>query len=210
MFRKTKPVGFRKWLTLENLKSSILEAAGDGSFPDKVYSYLSAALEVPIEKLERESWESTVLTLLKNQSKPIDVPILKNAPTNLKPVDWEYEGRTWFYYAHILSSAYGWSLEYIAELDPAEAMSLIQEIFTDDQLEKEFNYSLSELAYQYDKNTKKSNFKPMKRPYWMRPLAPTEVKKVRIRRDMLPQGRIIDMSGMPPQYQIPGLEVERK
>jgi len=76
-----------------------------------------------------------------------------------------------------------------------EAFAHIQEILTDRQLEQEFFYSLSEIAYPYNKATKKGEFKPMPRPYWMRP-AVRPTKTIRIKRNLLPVGYGVDASGL--------------
>jgi hypothetical protein len=212
MFFQTKPPGFRKWLDLENKKSTFLEAVESEAFPDKVYAYLSTALAIPVKRLDKKSWENTVRSLLKESIRFIpshDLPILRDAPKDSKPVDWDYPERTWFFYSHMLAKAYGWTLEYIAKLGVNEALAYLQEILTDDHLDREFEYGLSEMAYPYNKSSKKSEFKPMKRPYWMKQSAPKEIKRFKIRRDSLPVGRIVDISGLPAQYAIEGLEVER-
>ena len=210
MFGKTKPIGFRKFVTLEKRKQIFLSATGDESFPEKVFSYLSVALDVPVSRLEGKDWQKVIRSLLSykgHQLKPL--PLLEGAQKDSKPVDWDYDGRSWAYYSHLLSKAYGWTLEYIAEMDVDEALSHLQEILTDEHLDREFLYSLSEVAYPFNASTKKSEFKPMKRPYWMQPAVPTTIKKVKIRRDMLPQGLIKDMSGLPSEFQIPELHAEK-
>jgi hypothetical protein len=131
--------------------------------------------------------------------------MLRDSPKESKPVDWDYDGRTWAYYSHLLAKAYGWTLEYVAEMDVNEALAHLQEIMTDDHLEKEFTYSLSEVAYPYNKSTKTSNFKPMTKPYWMRPPM-KQIPTYKIRRDMLPQGRIVDLAGNPSQFSTEGRE----
>jgi hypothetical protein len=201
MFKKTKPLGFRKWLELENLKSKFVEAAEKSDFPEKVYAYLSAALDVPAGKLQKNGWENTVLSLMKSVSDyPLkQIPLLKDAPKEKNEEDWTYEGRTWFYYAHLISNAYGWTLDYIANLDPNEALAHLQEIMTSEFLQKEFAYGLSEVAYPYNPSTKKSEYKAMSRPYWMR-LKKKEVKKTRMKRNLLPIGVGVDVSGLPKEY----------
>lgn len=201
MFKKTKPLGFRKWLELENLKSKFVEAAEKSNFPERVYAYLSAALDIPVNKLRKDGWENTVLSLMKSiSSYPLkQIPILVDAPKEKKEEDWSYEGRTWFYYSHLISSAYGWTLEYIASLDPNEALSYLQEILTSEYLQKEFAYGLSEIAYPYNASSKKSEYKPMTRPYWMR-LKKKEIRKTRMKRDLLPIGVGLDVSGLPKEY----------
>lgn len=213
IFAKTKPPGFRKWITLENLKSKLIEGADSTDFPDKMFAYLSASFEIKPEKLEKKTWrECFELFGSANDrfSVKINIPIIRDAPKDGEETDWEYEGRTWYYYSHLLATAYGWDLEYIANLGVEEAFAHIQEILTDSHLEKEFMYSLSEIAYPYNKSTKKGEFKPMRRPYWMKPLAPREVKKIKMRKDFIPMGKIIDISGLPEEFQIEGLVTEKK
>lgn len=205
-------VGFRKWILLENKKTDILKATEDESFPEKVYSYLSVAVDSPIKKLENKDWQNTLLAMtdaMQRFAPDSSLPLLQGSPKNEKPADWDYEDRAWAYHSHVLSKAYGWTLEYIADLEVNEALAHLQEIYVDEQLEQEFEYGLSEVAYQYEKSTKTSKFVPMKRPYFMRPKISTAIKKVRIRRDMLPIGRIIDISGMPEEFAIPGLVTEK-
>jgi hypothetical protein len=204
MFQATKPLGFRKYLDLENKKSILISAAEDGTFPDKVYAYLSAALMIPVKRLEKRDWESTVQSLLKESAKFTpnrELPIFKDSPKESKPVEWDYEGRTWNYYAHLLAQAYGWTLEYIAELGVDEAFAHLQEILTDEHLDREFIHGLSEISYKYNKSTNTSNYVPLKRPYWMK-ASVKPIKKTKIRRDLLPMGMGIDLSGMPPEYGI--------
>jgi len=205
-------IGFRKFINLENKKIKIVSATEDESFPEKVYSYLSVAFDIPVKKLEKKDWQKTLLDMteaMRNFAPDSSLPLLQGSPQKEKPADWDYEDRAWAYHSHVLAKAYGWTLEYIAELGVNEALAHLQEILVDEQLEDEFMYGLSEVAYPYNKSTKKSEFKPMKRPYFMRPSISSAIKKVRIRKDMLPQGRIIDVSGMPEEYAIPGLVTEK-
>lgn len=197
----TAKLSFRKWLTLEEAKKKIQSATESGEFPDKVFDCLSVALSQPAN--EKEAWENSVLSLsrvLKDTVPNQSLPLIKDAPTESgKPASWDYDGRGWFLWANMLCKAYGWTLEYVAELDFNDALALIQEILTDEQLEKEFYYGLSEVAYPFNKSTKKSIFKPMPRPYWMKAVSPP-IKMQRYRADMLPQGMVIDTSGMPLNY----------
>lgn len=205
MFPKTKPLGFRKYIELENLKSQLIKEAESEAFPDKVFAYLSASLSISVKRLEKKSWEDTVKSLLKEASRfspDRELPMLKDAPKEPgEKVQWDYPNRTWNYYSHLLAQAYGWTLEYIANLDVDEALAHLQEILTDEHLEHEFVYSLSEIAYPYSKASKTSTFKPMKRPYWMR-VAVKPIRKMRMRRSLLPVGAGIDLSGMPDEYGI--------
>jgi hypothetical protein len=186
-------------LELEAQKKKIQEATGSGEFPDRVFAYLSVASTVN----EGEAWTDTVSTLLKcfrefapNQ----DLPLIKDATGEKgKPSSWDYEGRGFWLWANVLCKAYGWTIEYVSDMDYNDAFTLLQEILTDEQLDKEFTYSLSEIAYPYNKSTKKNHFKPLPRPYWMKAVV-SEIKKVKFHKEFLPQGMVIDTSGMPLEY----------
>jgi hypothetical protein len=210
--QKAKPLGFRQWIICEDHKNQVFESAGDGEFPTKIIAYLSAVFDIPEEKLEAKDWVECLKLFEEalTRSPKIDVPIIKNAPREGKDVDWQYAGRNLYYYSHLLASSYGWSLEYVADLGVEEALSLIQEILTEEYLDREFTYSLSEVAYPYNSSTKKSVYKPMPKPYWMKPLVPTMPKRVRMRRDLLPQGLIMDVSGLPDEFKIEGLETVKE
>jgi len=68
----------------------------------------------------------------------------------------------------------------------------------DDQLDREFIYGLSEIAYHYDKNTKTRKFVPLPRPHWMREKI-QPVKKFPILKAMMPMGNIISDGVLPPE-----------
>lgn len=202
----TAKLSFRTWLILEEAKKKIQQTTESGEFPDRVFDCLSVVSVAD----QKELWQSTVLSLsnvLRDTVPNQNLPLIKDAPKeNNKPVSWDYDGRGWFLWANMLCKAYGWTLEYVAELDFNEALALIQEILTDEQLEHEFTYSLSEIAYPYNKSTKKSVFKPMPRPYWMK-MSTQPVKIMKMRKDVLPVG-LIDDSGVPKEYRF--MNVQKK
>lgn len=199
--RQPSKLGFRKFIELEQLKSEVTEAAESGDFPDRVFAYLSAVFGKVNEK---EGWQKTLVHLSEAQSKTVKIyiPIVKDSPKSGKEVEWNYAGRDWFFYSHLLAKAYGWTLEYISDLEVNDAFAHIQEILTDEQIEREFYHGLSEVSYRYDKSTKKSNYVPMKRPYWMRPVAPNVIKKVKIKKSLLPVGVIKNLHGLPEEYNL--------
>jgi hypothetical protein len=80
-----------------------------------------------------------------------------------------------------------------------DALSKIQEIIVEDQLEKEFFYGLSEVAYHYDKSTKTSKFVPMPRPHWMR-AQPKPIQRFKIPVSMMPMGVVIMDNVLPEEY----------
>ena len=194
-------LGFRKYLELEQLKKNVVEAVDDRRFPNAVLAYLSTALSIDFEK---KPWEETVQAFIKDViSYQLDksIPIIGTSPKKADKKDaWDYENRTWSQYAHIIAQAYGWTLDYIAELDPNEAFALVQEILTDEQLNKEFTHSLSELSYKYNKSSKSSSYVPMKRPYWMRPSYSESPKKIKVKRSLLPVGAGVDLTGLPKEF----------
>jgi len=108
----------------------------------------------------------------------------------VEDVAWNYAGRAWYLYAHMLSSKYGWSLEYTSNLKLDDALPAIQEILLEEQLEKEFQWTMSERSSYYDDKSKTSKANPLPRPDWMnRHIDPKkELKVTQIPVDMLPMG----------------------
>lgn len=185
----------KAWLILEDLYIKILKAAeeGDGEgFISFLYSYLSAAFDVP--EIEYSWYEiARAFTTNHNHNRPsINFPILRLAKEKKEFLEngWEYPERTWFMWMHLLAGKYGWSIEYIANLEIDNAIALLQEILVDAQLDKEFQWSMSEIAYPYNEATKKSKFQPLDRPEWMQPVS-KEVQKVKIRASELPVGLVL-------------------
>ena len=80
---------------------------------------------------------------------------------------WEYDGRSEYFWIYVLSKNFGWSIEYIDNLDINDAVALLQEIEVDKHLEKEFVWSMSELAYPLQPDNKTRQYKPLERPVWM-------------------------------------------
>lgn len=120
-------------------------------------------------------------------------PILEENKKEIIRFPWEYQGRAWFFWLNLFASNYGWSEESVSEMDIDSALGLYQEILVDSQFQKEWEWSLSEIAFPYNSSTKKQEYKPLARPNWMLPETPKELPKVKIRRDMLPVGNIIDV-----------------
>lgn len=190
-------LNFRTYLKLEQLKKQLSEAVESGEFPDRVFSFLSTA---SARHNPNAPWQNTVFCFLqtvKDTQPDSKLPLIKGVPQGKgKDAPWEYEGRSWAHWSHILARAYGWTLEYIGDLDYNEALARVQEILTEEQLEHEFYYGLSEVAYPYNKSIKKSVYKPLPRPYWMKVNVPPPAKQ-KFHRSMLPVGLVQDISGMP-------------
>jgi hypothetical protein len=196
---KIHRVKFRKWTELEDLREQIVKAAEDiaEGFPNKFYAYLSAALGVEEEEIACLSWIDCVELFYSIHAinlPPSNLPLVSVKAKEKKPVKigWDYPGRFWYLYANKIAHAYGWTMEYIAELEINDALAMVQEILTDDQLEREFYWGLSEIAYPYNKSTKQNRYQPLERPQWMLPV-PEKPKQIRIRRSLLPEGMIINV-----------------
>ena len=193
-------VKFRRWTELEDLREQVARAADENAdeFPKKIYAYLSVALDVKEDEISGLSWIECVSLFYATHEKNLPSSTLPLVSVKVKEskhvkIEWDYPGRTWYLYAHLLANAYGWTLDVIGELEINDALALIQEVLTDEQLEREFLWGMSEVAYPYNKSTKQSKYHPLPRPNWMLPEV-QEIKKVKIPKSMMPQGLILDAS----------------
>lgn len=185
----------KAWLRLEDLREEITEAAGREDregLVAKIYSYLSVAISANIA-FSKISWFDIVgayVELIKLNRPIYEFPLLRMVNDIKEKIGWNYKGRTWYAWAHTLSEAYGWSLEYIAELDIDDAIALIEEIAVKDQLEKEWEWALSEKSVSYDKQGK-GTFKELPRPSWMIDVTIHMPRKSPIKKSMIPVGNVI-------------------
>lgn len=102
----------------------------------------------------------------------------------------EYEGRELAIIVDMIARAYGWSEAEIFNLNPQAAACYVQEIQLEDWNSAEFNYVLSEIAYD-----EKGHYKPYPELSWHRKMVgPTveEAKKVKMPARFVPDGVIID------------------
>ena len=184
---------FKDWLELEDIRSRIKDAA-DQSENDKVSSllcsYLSAALcrgnwgKLPWEEILNDYAFAVNLHTPAKDFRIFSVDSKKKA--------FLINDSSWYSWSSILATTYGWSLEYIADLDVDNAISLIQETLYNDQLQKEWEWALSEKSVHYDAGTKKSKFKALDRPRWMQPKQEVrELETSKMRSDMIPPGIVI-------------------
>ena len=189
----------RAWLDLEDLYTQILEAAEAGNkekFTSSLYCYVSTAFSIPIDDVKGLVWNeiARAFTQSHNYNRlDYQFPVLRRIKEKRKATQegWEYPGRSWFIWLHLLVKLSGWQVQYIENLDPNTAIGLLQEIFIDEQLDKEFLWSMSEIAYPYSEATKKSSFHPLDRPEWMKPKVTDEVPKVKFKRSDLPMGLVL-------------------
>lgn len=194
-FRFSK-MTLKKWIELEDIKENIAEVRGD--FVTSIYKYLNRA--VGFRWLwGKLKWQTTIeiMGLINALSAPTNksLPLLtssKSPHKNNESIAWEYEGRTLYYWGHLLAKEYGWNLDYIKNMDIDTVLALIQEILISEQLAKEFQWGLSEMAYSYNADTKKSRFIPLDRPNWMLPsIDESKIKPVKIRASHVPMGLVI-------------------
>jgi len=189
---------FRKWAELEDKKYSVIKAAeqGDDSLYLSVYDYISAALTIHPKDYSKIFWRDVidVFTGIHNVTAPDkNLPIIKKQYDKKSQSDaWDYDGRLWFFYSQIIARTFGWSVKEIASLPVDDALAYVQEILTDDQLDREFLWSTSELAYKQDSITKQTIPIKLSRPYWMLPeFGVKEKKLIKIPVNLLPMGLVI-------------------
>lgn len=187
----------KTWLALEDIKQKFGSSWRDENF-SLLLQQIASYFHLSIPELDKIEWETLTwleiaqaffqieFTNLPN----LEYPILKVSNAKRKAFDWDYHGRSWYTWLHILASRYHWAIEYIAELEVDDAIALLQEILSDQQNEREWEWQLSEVAYRYDKSTKKSHLVPLPRPNWMAPVTP-EIQKIKMKRSYLPVGNVI-------------------
>jgi hypothetical protein len=198
-FIRFREIGFQTWCELEEIRNKLNKTVETGTFSELIIAYVSTVLLLPRFILRKLFWlqVTQLFSLAVNSTRPtLKLPILITKHTDEgRKVSWDYEGRTWFYYSHLLAQNYGWKLDYIGKLSVDTVIAHIQELLTSQQLENEFSWAMSEIAYPYDKASKTQKFKPLKRPYWMLEEV-REIKKIKILKSSLPVGLVQDVGGM--------------
>lgn len=191
----------RGWAVLDDKQRSIKKAAEEGNY-SAIPFYIFEIIELCVEGFDRNSFWMDVAELynkvqLTNQPTK-NFPILTSKEKG-KEMPWEYEGRSWYFWLNLFAKTYGWDEEKIGSMDIDDAIGLYQETQIDEQLRQEWEWGLSELSYEYNKSTRKSHFKPLPRPSWMKPIAParTVIKKTKIPAAMMPQGQIVFLDETP-------------
>lgn len=193
-YEYTRPP-LRKWLALEDERVNLYNAIASRNIENIAQSIISAvsfALDIPNKKLENRPWYeigSALLIIFSANTPKFDFPFLR-AKIQDKKDTWDYQGRTWYIWVDLFAERYGWDVETIANLDVDDAIALAQETAVDHQLEKEWDWMTSWVAYQGE-----NGFKPLDRPSWMasnrEPFIP---KKMKIRKEFMPVGIIVRFS----------------
>lgn len=164
---------------------------------DYLFGYLALS-----SGISKEQWGSCspleladgFLCLVQLNNVQLDLPLFSGVPEREEKV-YDYRGRFIATWVTRLARMYGWTAQYILEsLFPEEAVCYLQEVEIQDFNEREFAYSLSELAYRYDKGTKTSRYVPLKKPGWMvAKKREAEVEEPKIPAAFIPQGIVIDL-----------------
>jgi len=183
---------FKKWLELEDIRSRIKDAADQSEnekVSDLLCSYLSAALchgnwgKLP--------WEDVLKDYLFSVDKHSPSREFRIFSVQSDKQIFKINDSSWYSWSNLLARTFGWSLEYIAELDINDAISLIQEILYDEQLKKEWEWTLSDKSVHYDKRGK-GKFKPLDRPEWMKHHPkPKPLKRHKLPTAHIPPGVVI-------------------
>ncbi len=177
------------WLRLEQIVKEIRDKIQAGENPGElILEYVT--LSGGGDKKDAE-WTDTIQVFaeaLSINSIPHTLPLLSKPSRGKEEIPWDYPGRAWYFWANLFAQKYNWTLEYIAELDVEDAIALYQEIEVAEQLNKEWEWGMSEVAYGYDPVTKKSKFHKLERPLWMQPEKQGQPIKVRYHKKYLPVG----------------------
>jgi len=195
-----RKVNFRQWAILEDKKYSCIQAVEDSdpNFSQLLVDYLSTALYFNVD-FSKIGWKDTIESFYKIHAVTSNIrkiPLTSRRSEGKDKKDaWDYSGRLWYFYSDAIATAYGWSIKEIAKLKVDDALAYIQEIFTNQYLDREFVWSTTEIAYSYNDKTKKSKYTPLPKPYWMTS-EPSEVGKRKpppIPKSLLPVGNVISV-----------------
>ena len=190
----------RGWAVLEDLRGRIETSAKDGdldSVYELIYHYVWNGMGAKMD-LDSMSWMDIAelfAAIIEANQPLIQFPILTQKHKEVT-MPWEYPGRTWYFWLHSFAKEYGWDEEKVGNLDIDTAIGLYQEITIDEQLKAEWEWGLTDLAYEYNQKTKRAVFHPLERPSWMQGIVRRQkpvTKKVKIRRDMLPVGNVVQL-----------------
>lgn len=200
--KEPKRLKLKKWAEMETTLKSIKECVDQGNYK-KVSTLIVQVINLCGIKgdFKNKPWNETASTFSDAQSVNkvrVNLPILKQSASKEQDDPWDYIGREWAWWLNLFASNYGWNEAETAELDIDIAISLYQEIQVDEQMEREWTYGLSEMAYEYIPSTKKSKFRPLERPKWMLATKANykkkEPKKIKILASMMPVGNVVKLS----------------
>ena len=175
----------KKWLQLEQIRTENTDRI------KAIITYLAVFLGVSEKEIDALTWFET-LTLYQKSieiTRPIlKLPYLENPEKKTDDSPYDYPQRLWYSFAHLLASNYHWTITQVEELDVDDALAMVQEILIDMQLKREWEHSLSPLAYYADQQGAPQRFHPLPRPAWM--MVEQKVRLVRMPKSALPVGNV--------------------
>lgn len=188
------------FLRLQQARDSLnhgIEEADNGKIVDSIFEFVRVSIpDLEANEFYQSPWYEAFFAYsqveeLNRLPRGAEFAILK-FPTESKgrPVPWDNHLRAVIIWIHLIAKNYAWSKEEIENLWPEEAVAYVQEIMADEQMDREFIHMLSQVAYEYNKTTKKSQYRPLARPLWMVMQSPEEVITT-MRRDFLPMGKVL-------------------
>lgn len=200
MDKKPRRLKLKDWAKLEDVRRKIDSEAEWGRWQSIPYLIIDSIKICTKDKVDYSKvfWMDTIEIYNKSiqtnsPTKPL--PIL-SAKEKGKPLPWEYDGRTWYFWLNLFAAHYGWDGDRVEVLDIDDAIALYQEIVIDEQMSQEWEWGLSDVSQEYIPSLKKSKFRALPRPSWMLPIASSlkkPEKTVKILKSMLPTGNIVEL-----------------
>ena len=194
---KPKRLKFGVWSKLEQrLAYSNALKEIPSQYTAVFFDYIHTATGLPYWLIKKLRWQYVFIIFGKcrEASLPRKLPFMV-ASDKSEDVEWDYPGRNYYVWINLLAGRYGWTVDYIDNQEIDTVLALGMEILIDTQLDREFQWSTTEVAFVYDKSTKKSKFQPLPRPKFMLP-KPKPVKKVLMKAHTVPMGVVHDVGGM--------------
>lgn len=193
------------FLRLQQARESLnrgIEEADNGQIVDGIFEFLRVNIpDLKTSEFYQSPWYDAFFAYsqvedLNRLPHGAEFAILKfpTAPHS-RSVPWDNPLRAVTIWIHLIARTYSWSKDEIEHLWPEEAIAYVQEIMADEQMDREFFHMLSQVAYEYNKTTKKSQYRPLPRPMWMLMQKP-ETVITKIRKDFLPVGKVLYPDGV--------------
>lgn len=192
------PLSFGEFLLLENYKSQFKKMVGKDKLEQlkiMFWNIIELQTKKQYTKYKPIDVLRSIFQILNENRIKSEAVFLTPPPNNLseekekdKKKRYDYDGRFFAQWIDMLASVYGWSEKEILEMNINRITYYLQEIMINKFHDKEWNYRLTDLAYHYDSNTKKSTYKPLTAPYWMNDAIDGKTKKTKIPINLLPYG----------------------
>jgi len=196
-----QPAKLRKWLELEDIKFRIQSAVEDKDrdrLVNLIFLYLSTAigietntmLDLPYKEVLDAFNEIAKINVITMELPFMRIPVKEG---KIEDTGYEYDYRSWWSWANIFSKQYGWSLEYIADLNVNDGLCLYQEYLIDKYHDRDWQWILSERYVGWDEHTNSSKLNPYPKPDWMKQKS-KPIKEIKLPIEMIPVGNVIHWS----------------